>query len=601
MKTLVWLTMLQAFAVNAVPRRRACINSALPKINTVAGLAPANTPLRTNPKSAIGQRVDLTTTEVSGAGLVQEASDGAILVPESRAPVGTGNSVEHSPESNSQVQLTSASPSFGGIFFAPVRTSSVTPNVLVIITSTSSGTAQVLPTLRTQVPHTSGVVLTSLNTTGLPTSAPLISTSISKPSTTLQPTGPATSVTSSVTMGSTSQNIFQPVATNAPPSVIGTRPDHPVPRLGIQPQQAPISTNKFYANFFLGSQTAATWTHPYSVAWSKGGGATGSWGMSIQHIDADQRVFGPNATANPAEFFINPIGIQSLVLSALELGAATDITMDTITAFSANVNLLPSAGAAPAITYPLVQGMGFVTGIYSGGTPVLQTGIFFRSLTKATTNPKLNVTKYTIVLEDGKSWFLYAYSPDGAGLEFTVVNNGLAQATSNFNGVIQIAKKPLAGGDAEALYDAACGAYPTTASLSGSVNGATGSYTLSFPQAGIPNSKLVMFALPHHTESFSPQTAAAATNVQLNTTTKGLATAVVADSWTMEENLPTTMGFAPWSPSIGDGNINFSAPSLAAILNVAASEVSQNMSEQTNLNSMYYSGKASFPAGSDLS
>jgi endo-1,3(4)-beta-glucanase len=124
---------------------------------------------------------------------------------------------------------------------------------------------------------------------------------------------------------------------------------------------------------------------------------------------------------------------------------------------------------------------------------------------------------------------------------------------------------------------------------------------LSFSQAGIPNSKLVMFARPHYTESFSPKTAAAATNLQLNTTTKGLATAVVADSWTMVENLPTTMGFAPWSPSIGDGNTKFSAASLAAILNVATSEVSQNMSEQTNLNSMYYSGKVSFPPGSDPS
>jgi endoglucanase Acf2 len=56
---------------------------------------------------------------------------------------------------------------------------------------------------------------------------------------------------------------------------------------------------------------------------------------------------------------------------------------------------------------------------------------------------------------------------------------------------------------------------------------------------------LLMFALPHHAESFSPQTASAATSVQLQTTTKGLATAVVADSWTMVESLPTTMGFVP--------------------------------------------------------
>jgi endo-1,3(4)-beta-glucanase len=213
----------------------------------------------------------------------------------------------------------------------------------------------------------------------------------------------------------------------------------------------------------------------------------------------------------------------------------------------------------------------------------------FRSITKATSNPKPGVTKYTILLEDGKTWFLYASSSEGNSIEFTVVNNGLAQATSNFNGFIQIAKDP--GGGAEALYDAACGTYATTATLSGNVNDASGSYTLSFSKAGTSSSTLLMFALPHHTESFSPQTASAATIIQLQTTTKGLATAVVADSWNMVESLPTTMGFAPWSPSTGAQNLPFSAATIQTILTVAQSEVSQNLSVQSNLNSMYYSGK----------
>lgn len=236
--------------------------------------------------------------------------------------------------------------------------------------------------------------------------------------------------------------------------------------------------------------------------------------------------------------------------------------------------------------------MDFVTGIYSGGTPLLQTGIFFRSITKATTNPKPGVTKYTILLEDGKTWLLYASSSDvNAALEFKVVNNGLAQATSNFNGFIQIAKNP--GGDAEALYDAACGVYATTATLSGTANGASGSYTLSFAKAGTSGATLLMFALPHHTESFSPQTASAATSLQLQTTTKGLATAVVADSWTMVENLPITMGFAPWSPSAGAEPLAFSAATIQTILSVAQSEISENMSDQSNQSSMYFSGKVS--------
>lgn len=394
-----------------------------------------------------------------------------------------------------------------------------------------------------------------------------------------------------------STDIFQPVATDAPPAMFATRSDHPVPRLGIEPQGSPIGTNKFYANFFLGNQNAASWTHPYSVAWSKGGGASRSWGMSIQHIDANQKVFGPNPSANPVQYFFNPVGIQSLVLSAVGLGSSTVLSMDSITAFSANINLLPAPGAKPAISFPLVQGMSFVTGIYNGAIPILQTGVFFRSVAKATLAPKSGVTKYRIILEDGKIWFLYAYSTTGNSLDLSLANNSMAQASSGFNGIIQIAKLPVGnppGGAAEQLYDDFCGVYPTTTILSGNVNGVRGSYTLSFQKGGRIDTRLTMFALPHHIESFSSVTRSTVTGVQLNTTTKGMATAVVADSWTLIESLPISMGFAPWSHSFPDKSSpkpKLPTAIISAIRVIAASEVSQNMSAQTNLDSMYFSGK----------
>lgn len=32
------------------------------------------------------------------------------------------------------------------------------------------------------------------------------------------------------------------------------------------------------------------------------------------------KVFGPDATANPVEYYLNPVGIQSVIFSAAELG-----------------------------------------------------------------------------------------------------------------------------------------------------------------------------------------------------------------------------------------------------------------------------------------
>jgi endo-1,3(4)-beta-glucanase len=169
------------------------------------------------------------------------------------------------------------------------------------------------------------------------------------------------------------------------------------------------------------------------------------------------------------------------------------------------------------------------------------------------------------------------------------VNNGLVQATSNWNGIIQIAKLPNAA--AELIYDTAAGAYATSAAVSGSVSGSDGTYTFAFVKKGIATVKLLMFALPHHVASFAASTQNVVTGLQLQTTTKGVATAVVGDSWTLNENLPTTMGFAPWNPTSGQSTI-LSASAINAIQSVAKSEVSQDMNAQTNLNSMYFSGKA---------
>jgi endo-1,3(4)-beta-glucanase len=78
-----------------------------------------------------------------------------------------------------------------------------------------------------------------------------------------------------------------PVLVEAPP--FPSRDDHPVQRNGIF-TQSPISTNKFYANLFLGNRNQAVWLHPFSVWWSNeaSGGAQG-WGLSVAHISAEQR------------------------------------------------------------------------------------------------------------------------------------------------------------------------------------------------------------------------------------------------------------------------------------------------------------------------
>lgn len=482
-------------------------------------------------------------------------------------------------------------PTKSTLYTAYVVTSTVVPIVSVITKPIVSGIAQIIPSVNSLHIESQKESPYSLNTFGHETMPPLIQTDIAAPTTTVAPvsiTRPSKKAESILISG----NIFQPVATSAPPSTFSTRTDHPVPRLGIKTQTSPLQTNKFYANFYLGNQTARAWTHPYSIGWAKGDERTRSWGMSIMHVDSSKRVFGPKADANPVNYYTNPLGDFTIIISSSELSSSTILTTDSLNSMSVNVNLHPDSGSPAQITFPLVQGMGFVTAIFHSGTPILQSTVLFRSITKISTAPKPGVSKFKIDLEDNTSWLMYAYSLSDFGLEFQAVSNALIQATSNFEGIIQIAKNTPNNGSAEAMYDEACGAYATSVEISGSANGDSGSYTFTFAKGGLADTKLVMFALPHHMSSFSSETLSQAKDIQLDTTTKGKATAIVADLWTMVENLPSAMGFGPWNPKLPNEKIALSPDTMKAIHTVASYEISQNMSNQTNLDSIYFSGKA---------
>ena len=460
-----------------------------------------------------------------------------------------------------------------------------------VVTTTDSGSDTVQSLLSSESPNT-GTVETDLGDSGHVTDDPLFSETIPEPTSTLSVPSNIT-IPSSAPLNETmpSGNIFAgPIGTEAPPSNIPKKGEHPLPRLGVT-QSAPIGTNKFYGNFYLGTQDCPSYLHPYSVAWAKGKGGSSSWGLSVDHVEASERVFGkPSPETGAVSYFVNPVGMQAVCMSAKELGPDTKLTIDAMTDTSAVVSLGADPKGQPAVRFPLAQGSAFVTGLYDGAAPVIETGVFFKTVTRSNRTTKTGVTKFRMHMEDGSTWLLYATHTKGNPLDLDVINNGRAESTGAFYGLLQVAKDP---GSAEAVYDAACGAYATGFDLSGAASGSTGSYTFSFRKAGLEGTTLVMFALPHLAGSFDGETKGKMSKVQMQTTTKGMATAVVADRWTMvEPALPASMEFVPWSPeagsitSLSDGTKSF-------IRNIALQEVSQNMLSQSDQDSMYFSGKVS--------
>jgi endo-1,3(4)-beta-glucanase len=491
----------------------------------------------------------------------------------------------------------------------------ILPTSKTVSVSTSklaTGTAVVAPPLSAVdpdlEPHTEGFVITTVDNPA-ETQPPLLTSSIPSPTKLLQP---IKSLVSSSEESEAAQETEEPevsgdpddsglvkratnmfaaaIDTSAPPSMFKRVSDHPVPRKGIG-KKGPLQTNKFYTNLFMGNQTSPVFTFPYSLAWAAGTGPAASWGMAISHIDASKRVFGPVEYNNAAKYYLNPIAIQSMIISATELGKNTVLTTDSGTQLYVKAALRKDKNSSPSIIFPITQGMVFTTAYFSGSTPMIQSGVFFRSMTRVSKDPKTNVRKYNFVLEDGTTWRLYAYKTSGDPLDLQLTNNGLAQSKKRFTGYIQIAKDNNMS-KSQAVLDNGCGVFPNGVDIQGSVSGTQGSYTLKFTRAGHSSGNLFMFALPHHVSSFDANTRKNIKDYQLQTTTKGLATAVVGNSWTMvESSLPVDMGFAPRHLTLGNRGLSTAAKN--AIKPVAQSEVSQDMEAQTNLNSMYFSGKVS--------
>lgn len=365
-----------------------------------------------------------------------------------------------------------------------------------VIISTKISPSETVEILLQSIAPSSGTINTALATENHNTQGPLLTSSIAQPSSLIQTTNLGTPLPlpsplplpTPANKMAVSDIFGEPISSNPPPGQLKTNVQHPVERLGIK-GKGPFQTNKFYGNTHLKSQAGATHTHPYSVQWAKGGGASASWGLSISHIDENQRVFGDGT---PARFFLNPVAIQSVVISATELHSATVLTTEHLTHGSVEVQLRTGPDHEPIVRFPLCQGMAFVTGIYNGGTPLIQSGVFFAEVSRA--QMSANSMKFKLRLNDGKTWILYATSTKGNPLDLQVVNGGTMKARGAFYGIIQVAKDP---GGGEALYDAAYGAYPIEKVLSGTVQSSKGTYTFKWNKGGLPNKKLLMFALPH--------------------------------------------------------------------------------------------------------
>jgi endo-1,3(4)-beta-glucanase len=520
----------------------------------------------------------------------QESMNSAVAAPSVDTAIGDSNTRPSPVFYSGPTTLQNAA---SGTVSFDVTPSSVPDSSLIMLSTSAVQTASMSAALNNQ--GSASLTSTALNMDGRTSVAPfptsLVTSSVAL---TLNDTAMLPNVGATTKTSLSVNDIFAPIATDAPPAQLSRRSDHPAPRKGIQPQEKKLQTNKFYSNFFLEDQAQPSYIFPYSVVWANGTGATGSYGMAVSHTERMQFAGGETDPVTGAwRFYASPIGVHSVILSATELTRDTQLTTDSLEAFSVNVNLAPASDNTAKITYPLVQGMAFVTAKYTKATPVLSSGVGFQNITYAGAAGDNTTHKYRLELTNGFSWLVYV-TPQDTSYDvnsFTLLDGNTVQGSSGFDGTVQVAKIPAGTSDAVAVYDSCAGAYPTSGSISGAVDGTYGWYTLSWQKGGVQTQDLLMFALPHHMQSLSDQTTPSVTDVKLMTTVKGTSVAIKGSSWTMvEPKLAVDMEFAPYQPEYGSIRA-VSADAVAAITAAGTSELQQNMSEMSNLDSMYYSGK----------
>ncbi|SMN20684.1 similar to Saccharomyces cerevisiae YLR144C ACF2 Intracellular beta-1,3-endoglucanase, expression is induced during sporulation [Maudiozyma saulgeensis] len=376
-----------------------------------------------------------------------------------------------------------------------------------------------------------------------------------------------------------------PISTMAPPSDIFNFKEHPIP-LPVnycKTTEIPtVETNKFYGNMFLGQQRCPIWTHPYSLWLTK---ELPFIGIATTHIREEQRVF--DDKNDPPQFFFSPTNIKTFVFSSIEFTNATpdQTSLNFSNVKHMSVQLQLKLNDTQFVWFPIVQGMGFVTAIYYNLTPSLQSAVGYRSIDIIWS--KNQVTKYHIRLENDVVWTLYVTSQEPVTI--SVVERNKILADRKVNGCIfQLVA------DTNDKIDLAASCYQVDAELKASIlddDPSRAHYSFNYETNGISSSgKPLLYALPHHFDYLTPETLNTSINSQLASTVYGRMSGLVTDNIEMEIVIPNEVQFEPFS-TIPNRTKRYSNEVLDAMSNAARKETQGDVINESNLDSMYFSGK----------
>ncbi|ODV90383.1 glycoside hydrolase family 81 protein, partial [Tortispora caseinolytica NRRL Y-17796] len=401
--------------------------------------------------------------------------------------------------------------------------------------------------------------------------------------------------------------LFEPIATTQadPAQLLGSR-EHPLPLKPGLDRSKPTGTNKFYGAWLVNEQTDPVWTHPYSLWLDRASSA-----MAVSYRPKSTFVFGgATQCSGSSQYYFAPIGVASLEFGACEIAANNlEMTLDSPETMSINCFLTNKSNVQQRIWFPTVQGMGFVSAKYFNTTPFVNSKVGFRNLQYAG-NVNGATQKYRATLYDNSVWLVYATLGDSpsnsdASMTLSLQQGRIQAANSHTQCLVQAAFLPTA--QDEAVYDQAAGTYVRSVSILGSYANGKGTLQYQYRREDNTTRPVLQFALPHHVEMMNSATKTRATNLKMDSTSKGEMQAFLLTDMVLEAELPNRSN-AYFLPTTCSSETSLDAPYLELHADVltklrttiytdvrfaelSAESLKAAIVQECNLDSVYFSGK----------
>lgn len=271
--------------------------------------------------------------------------------------------------------------------------------------------------------------------------------------------------------------------------------------------------------------------------------------------------------------------------------------VNEMTLSSVAVTLSNNNDSKNYLKIPLVQGMGFATGVYHGGLKAqLRTGSGngITSFQKQDSNDLASgVTKYQAVLQNKVTWLVYATAPQGTQDFSLSNNNGVIEGSKSVDGLILQAAIAPNDTSQESNYDKAAGLYLTSFGLDGSSDGNTANYEFKYNTQGNSSSgKSIIFTLPHHQQLLSSDLHDANTSITLQSTTKSTMIRFATNSLKFNATLNKEIYWLPWTSQLGSNKLKYSQDQLKLLAKVTNSELNSNISDILDGKNTYTIGRS---------